>query len=65
MEMVRLPFDYARCHGQDCDRREECARHLALAQRGPRTIQYRRMSDIGREAECFIAAEKAEGPCQP
>jgi hypothetical protein len=49
-----LPYDYARCHGTDCERRGECMRHLALSDMGPRTMQTERMCELGREHEHFI-----------
>lgn len=55
MDAVRLPFDYSRCQGRDCDRKDDCLRHAALADMGPRTPINARLCEIGHEAESFIA----------
>lgn len=54
-----LPYDYARYHGADCDRRGECLRNAALNDMGPLTTQTERMCDIGREHEYFILIRAA------
>lgn len=54
-----LPYDYARCHGTDCDRRPECLRNATLIDMGPRTLAYERMCDIGCEYEYFILIRAA------
>jgi hypothetical protein len=43
MITYRLPYDVARCHGQDCPKRTTCLRHLALNDVGPHTPFYGRL----------------------
>lgn len=42
---MNLPFDYCRCHGWECDRKETCARYTNLGNLGPRTPVMHRMCD--------------------
>lgn len=58
--MAFLPYDYTRCAGQDCDRKDECLRHLSMADMGPQTGVVARYVELGREAECFIQSRRAE-----
>jgi len=53
--MNRLPLDYCRCQGRDCDREGECLRHVAMNDTGPQTPWTERYCEEGREAEGFIA----------
>lgn len=34
---MRLPYDCERCNGSNCGIREQCLRHVALRDMGPRT----------------------------
>lgn len=55
----RLPYDYCRCAGKDCDRKTECLRHTAMEDMGPRTPWTDRYCDeIGRESQGFIAVRE-------
>lgn len=50
----RLPHDHCRCEGQDCDRKTECMRFVALDDMGPDTPWTERYCDLGRESEGYI-----------
>lgn len=50
----RLPYDCCRCAGKDCDRKDECLRHVAMNDMGPRSPWCERYCDLGKEAEGFI-----------
>lgn len=53
-ELNRLPYDYCRCGGDDCDRKAQCLRVLELRNMGPRTPWTDRMCEMGKEHEHFI-----------
>ena len=57
--MNRLPYDWCRCTGQDCDRKMECLRHFALQDMGPRTPWTERYcEDLGGNLQGFIAVRE-------
>lgn len=53
--MTHLPFDFCRCAGQNCDRRQACQRHVDMDHMGPRTPWTDRYCPVGRESEGYIA----------
>lgn len=42
---MNLPYDYSRCQGWECSKRETCARYTNLGNLGPRTPVMQRMCD--------------------
>lgn len=59
MTTVRLGYDCCRCEGQDCDRKSECLRHVAMSDMGPRTPWTDRYCpDTGTTAEGLIAVRE-------
>lgn len=52
----RLPFDWCRCAGTDCDRKRECLRHEQMSNMGLHTPWAERYcEEVGRESMGFIA----------
>jgi len=50
---MTLPYDFERCVGYNCPVRGDCARHQALADRGPRTP----VNDHSLRVEVITAAD--------
>lgn len=48
MSEHRLPHDYCRCMGEDCDRKQECLRYLAKDDLGPWTPMANRLCRVER-----------------
>lgn len=42
---MKLPYDYARCRGWECSKREDCARYTNLENTGPWTPVMQRLCD--------------------
>lgn len=60
---MRLPYDYARCMGENqlgaCPKRETCARYQQRDKTGPRTPFYERMcSGMGDAYENYVAQQQ-------
>lgn len=55
---MKLPYDYTRCLGKNCEKREKCARYVLRKDCGPRTQFMFRVCDVGVGNSGFI-------PCEP
>lgn len=53
--MTRLPYDFCRCEGQGCESREQCLRHVALLDMGPRTPVSPRLCEPGKESPMEVS----------
>ncbi len=58
--MVRLPHDTCRCAGDGCGVKDECLRHVALIDMGPRTPVSSHVCRSIDERESFVLAAKDE-----
>lgn len=61
----KLPFDYCRCQGKDCDRKAECLRVEQMSNMGPRTPWTERYCPDFNTSEGFIGVDRGQRPTAP